>query len=411
MDIKDHYTNNQTIEVSHLNQIYNNEQLYKSYQRAYTLKSVYTFDLSKNINSEMGIENVYSTLDDHFKDNPLPPSDVQNQAVTNYFRYNENVVAAFMSFKISQKKWSYAVGLRDEQMYFNSSSQEINKDDFTKTGSNNYLLPTVSITHSFSASQMLMLGLKQNISRPRYSTYNPFMFLSTPIIFVKGNPDLKPSINSNADITYILQPSEKQSYMFVGGINYDEKLIYPQIDIDPVTNKLIFSQQNLSDKQNLYLYISAQNNFSKLFSLQTSLTISKTKYKLLVDSLKGQSKNDPSISFSLNSSYKLPWNINSNLYYQFSSTSITAQGKRKSAHYLSLNISRSIIKNRISAYLDIDNPFHRMKNSEEFNTSFIKGQYKSVSEAAVFKLGVSYKFGKEKNSMSDKQRAIMNSRM
>jgi len=410
-DINNSYANNQTTEVNQVSQIYNNEQKYLSYERAQTLKALYKWNFSKIIGCETGTEYAYSTVKDHFKDTPLPPSDLQNQVVTNYFRYNENIAAAFVNINITHKKWNSSFGLRDEYMFYDFMSRELNKNDFIKNGTDNSLYPAISVSYNISEIQVLTLGFKQSLTRPSFKFYNPFMYLYTPTMLVKGTPDLKPSKTTGADLTYILQPSLTQMYMLTGGISYSEKIISPEMDVDPISKRLIFSQQNLGDMQEIYIYLSTQNNFSKWFSLQTSLMISDDKYKRMTDSLKGISEHHPTLAFSLNTSIVLPMKVNFHLMYNFNSSSITAQGRNLSTHYVDISFDRSFLKNKIGTSLTITNPFHRMKSIQEFNTPLMKVQYKFISEAAVFRFGLSYKFGKEKRSTIQKQNAIMNTRM
>jgi hypothetical protein len=403
--------NNQTTLVNGLNQIYNNEQSSLSYERAYTLKAVYNLKISGSVACETGGEYIAANLNDHFKDKPLPPSDLQNQEVTDYFKYNENVAAAFINFKITRKKWNYMMGLRNEYMTYNSLSREILKNDFNKSGLANSLYPSVSISHNINEKQTMTFGFRQNITRPGFSSYNPFQLNYSPIQIYKGNPDLKPSMNNGGDITYIFQPSKTQMYMLIGGITYSNKVIGAAAEVDSVSNKLIFTNQNLADMQHLYLSLSTQNNFTDWFSLETSLSIFQDNYKRMKESLKVSGENLPSISFSLNSNIVLPLKINSYIGYQYTSTTITAQGKINSSHYIDIEFDRTFFNDKIDTSFTIVNPFHRTNNTTEVNSATMQSQFKYLSEAAVFRLGISYKFGKEKNTTIQKQNAITNMRM
>ena len=410
-DIDNSFENNQTTMVNHLSEIYNNEQNYLSFERAQTFKITYKSNISQLIGCETGAEYNYSTLNDHFNDKPLPPSDQLNPEITNLFRYNENIAAAFVNFNINIKKWNYSFGVRDEYMFYNMLSRELNKNDFKKNGNDNSIYPFISINYNINEKQMLTLGFKQNNERPMFKSYNPFMYLYTPTMYVKGNPDIKPSKTSGVDLTYVFQPSQAQMYMLTGGISYSENLINPEMEVDPVSKRLIFSQQNLGDLQKIYFYLSAQNTISSWFSLQTSISVSEDRYLRMKDSLRGLSTNIPSLVLGLEGSIVLPYKLNFHFVYNFISSGITAQGKTLSSNYVNLSFDRSFFKDKIGTSLTIINPFHRMKSVQEFNTSQANYINKFISEAAVFKLGVNYKFGKAKRSTIQKQSAITNMRM
>ena len=230
-------------------------------------------------------------------------------------------------------------------------------------------------------------------------------------MLVKGNPDMKPSKTSGVDLTYIFQPSQAQMYMMTGGVSYTENLINPEMTVDPATKRLIFSQENLGDQRKTYFYLSAQNTISSWFSLQTSISVSEDKYLKMKDSLRGLSDNIPNLVLGLDGGIVLPYKTNFHFVYNFVSPGITAQGKNLSFHYLNFIFDRSFFKNKIGTSLTIINPFHRMKTVQEYNTPQANFRYNFISEGAVFKLGVNYKFGKEKRSTIQKQNAINNSRL
>src|ERR1035437_7596711 len=296
-------------------------------------------------------------------------------------------------------------------MFYNMLSQEPDKNDFKKNGKDNSIYPFISINYSISEKQMLTLGFKQSNERPMFKSYNPFMYLYTPTMLVKGNPDMKPSKTTGVDLTYVFQPSQAQMYMMAGGVSYTENLINPEMTVDPTSKRLIFSQENLGDLRKIYFYLSAQNNISSWFSLQTSISVSEDSYLKMKDSLRGLSTNLPNLVLGLEGSIVLPYKSNFHFVYNFISSGITAQGKTLSSNYVNFSFDRTFFKDKLGTSITIINPFHRMKSVQEFNTPQANFKYNFISEAAVFRLSVNYKFGKEKRSTIQKQNAINNSRL
>lgn len=361
---------------------------------------------------ETGTEFDYTKLNDHLK---FTSSRTFEDEIFNDIRGNSNsrydqyIAAGFLNLNLSLRKWNYTLGLRNEFLFYDFSSTTQSKNyendhellggssgEYNWRYKKNYLLPSTSVSYKINGKQMLTFVYKQNIKLPVLNLIQPYVYQLPTEIKAGGNMTVEPSKMTVADLSYILQPSQSQMYILNSGICYDEKLIYPAIACY-YTLGLFFNPQNLADKRKLYMSLSTQNVFNQWLSLGTSVEVSDVKYLKyrkdfgLIENLNSKSKNHPNVALSLNGNISMPGKLNFNFIYQYNSSYITPQGQTFSSHYLNLVFDRSFMKDRIGTFLSITNPFHRMKSAEEYNISVINIQYKTISEATVIRLGLSYK--------------------
>lgn len=396
-------------------------ELYKKYlseEQAYTLKAIYKLNLFKKIVCETGTEFEYKKLRDYLKDTLI-----RNWSGYNFtnedsksFKSDKYVATAFLNFNISLKSWNYTFVLREEFLFYNTfqkghgetyNENKVLTDEYFLDGyfkiKNNYLYPTTSISYIINKKQLITLVVKQNNTIPYFKFYQPYIYQVPTEIKIEDTYNISPSKATLADLFYILQPSSAQMYVLNGGISYYKKIIYPSILSETTTIKQMILMFNLSDMKKMYVSISSQNVFNKWFSIGTSIEVSETKYlkynnlsNLYLAELPNLGIKHLDVALSLNGNIHLPKQVNFNFLYQYESSGITPQGTTSSVHFLNLVFDHSFKNNKINTFLSITNPFHSMTRLEEYKFSYRKIQYRNISELAVLRLGISYRFGKDK---------------
>lgn len=149
-----------------------------------------------NIDSKSGIEffdaesleNLYENLSDDFK-------------------YDEMVYAAYASISKDWENWSMQAGLRGEYTDLEGHSlsmDEVNSQEYFELFPTAYLQYRASDDHSFT------LDYSRRIDRPRYESLNPFRYFLNENDYNAGNPNLRAAISDNFNLNYTL----KGSYFF-----------------------------------------------------------------------------------------------------------------------------------------------------------------------------------------------------
>ncbi len=105
------------------------------------------------------------------------------------FDYDEKVFASYSNYSLNTEKWSLSLGLRVEQTNIEGisvSNNEVNSQDYLEW------FPNASIQYDISNDFNLYTNYKRSITRPNYTSLNPFQFFLNENTVVVGNPNLTP---------------------------------------------------------------------------------------------------------------------------------------------------------------------------------------------------------------------------
>jgi hypothetical protein len=173
------------------------------YYTIFTAKVDYTKALKGGKTLEAGLKGSWVE-----SDNNLDLSRAQGEGPfevdpnSNRFLYNENVLAAYGSFKGAfSKKVSYQAGLRGEfsDIVGNSVTlQEVNKQRYFN------LFPSFFIQHKVSDKYQIVYNANRRITRPNYRLLNPFVYYIDPLTMEQGNPHLKPQYSTNFEMNHVV---------------------------------------------------------------------------------------------------------------------------------------------------------------------------------------------------------------
>jgi hypothetical protein len=156
---------------------------------------------------------------------------------SNAFRYREYIAAGYFSYGFNKEKLNVNLSLRAE--HTRTIAHSITEDSTRKR---NYLnwLPALNISYQFRAESRLTLRANRRLTRPNFDQLNPFRFYISPLNYRVGNPYLRPSVTSSAQLTY---NSRKFSTTLMIGRENDQMVRYPEYN--PVTNDLLYLGTNV----------------------------------------------------------------------------------------------------------------------------------------------------------------------
>ena len=121
-------------------------------------------------------------------------------AQSNVFDYDENTAAAYISAeKYFSKSFFGKIGLRYEHTAVNGL-QAIGCE--RHNNSYGYLFPSLNLSWNSERVGRLSLSYSMGITRPNFADLNPFRYYTTTSDYVSGNPDLRPGIAHNAELSY-----------------------------------------------------------------------------------------------------------------------------------------------------------------------------------------------------------------
>ena len=125
---------------------------------------------------------------------------VLDTSQSNTFDYDENTAAAYICAEKSFTNSLFGkIGLRYEHTNVNGH-QSIS--DEKHNNCYGYLFPSLNLSWNNQRVGRFSLSYSMGITRPNFGDLNPFRYYTTTSDYVSGNPDLKPSIAHNAELSY-----------------------------------------------------------------------------------------------------------------------------------------------------------------------------------------------------------------
>ena len=119
---------------------------------------------------------------------------------SNAFEYDEITVAAYVSAEKSFSNSFFGkLGLRYEHTDVKGHQS---MGDERHNNSYGYLFPSLNLSWNNQDVGRLSLSYSMGITRPNFGDLNPFRYYTTTSDYVSGNPNLRPSISHNAELSY-----------------------------------------------------------------------------------------------------------------------------------------------------------------------------------------------------------------
>ncbi len=122
------------------------------------------------------------------------------EGLSNDFRYDENISAAYfiVGNKIGQFSWQ--VGVRPE--YSRISTQLLQTDEVNDRDYLN-VFPSAFLGYELSGNNAFQISYSRRVRRPRFWDLNPFFSFSDDRNFRSGNPNLDPEFTDSYEISHI----------------------------------------------------------------------------------------------------------------------------------------------------------------------------------------------------------------
>ncbi|GGF07119.1 TonB-dependent receptor [Hymenobacter cavernae] len=206
------------------------------------LKADYTQALNAQTRLEAGAKTsrVYSDNDVLFE-NTVNDVTTTNLGLTNHFRYDEVISAAYLNLNRTAGKLNVQAGLRGEHTYA-VGKQVVSDDNFQR----NYyqLFPSAALKYTASDQHELGASLSRRINRPSYRQLNPFRSIIDPATYAKGNPNLRPETSYNVELTHTFKQKFTTALSYSITRSPITDVAYPETDTTTVSTYVNLTRQH-----------------------------------------------------------------------------------------------------------------------------------------------------------------------
>lgn len=308
---------------------------------------------------------------------------------TNAFDYDENTVAAYVSFeKNFTKSFFGKLGLRYESTH-TKGYQHIRMENNRNYYDN--LFPTLNFSWNSNMGR-LSLSYSMGITRPNFNDLNPYKYYTTTSDYVSGNPDLKPSLVHNTEINY----SCKDVYaVLYNSYNNDAIGYITRFNTDDSQYTV---PENHINSNKTGLYVSYYRSLFEWWNINLGgeifciYTKSKLKDYQETDDTSWSGKIDLSTSFILNQQKNLILDLRFNHYLPYHER----MQQYKAMSLLSCNVRYTLLNNRLTLTASISDPFRWNITKSITHYDGYSIQTRNDVHARSISLKISYNFGRNK---------------
>jgi outer membrane receptor protein involved in Fe transport len=312
-----------------------------------------------------------------------------DDSISNRFRFDQQILAAYAIWNSSIGKLGYQLGLRAEQTFLLSelvtTSESFDRDYLG-------LFPSAHLKYTVQEGIDLSASYSRRINRPRAWFLNPFPEFSDPYTYRQGNPFLLPEYENSfeAGLTRIWEKHTLSSTLFYRTTN-GEFSAYTIVDSNGLSRT---SFENFENETEYGLELVVRNEFTKFWSATSSLNLNRT----IIDASnieEGLSNALTNYNARVMMFFKLFKQTSLQLTYSYWRPWAMAQGMPQPVTFLDAGIKSDFLNNKLSVNLTFTDIFDTRQFSVTNESFNFYQEFDRKRESRSVGIRLSYKFGQQ----------------
>ncbi|QKJ31562.1 TonB-dependent receptor [Mucilaginibacter mali] len=321
---------------------------------------------------------------------------------TNNFTYHQNVYALYNSYTLKFTQWVVKGGLRFERTNIDANFATSAGGVFSQYYIN--VVPSISAQRVINNVSSVNFGFTQRIQRPNINQLNPFTNQANPLYISVGNPNLRPAVNNNFELSY--GSSRK------GSVNLSASYSFANNTIENVSsvsgNVTTQSFANVGKKKQLGLDANINYPFTNRLNVNVNAEVL---HIWLEGAYNGQLYKNKGYQGHMFTyvGYRFDKGYRAGLNLDFDSRYVLLQGIDNYWLGGGANVSKDLFKGKGNIGIMIRNPFKRfiqldyLTRTNDFTT--MANNYMLFRMAGI---NFNYRFGKLNSEIKKNQRGINN---
>jgi iron complex outermembrane recepter protein len=365
----------------------------------YSGKIDFSTPLPRGLNLELGLKTSFvNTTADARYDSVIRGVTLLSTTRSNYFKYNENINAAYINFtKQLHKKLNAQAGLRYENTIMDGKELTTQK---TFRRSLHQLFPTVFLQYEASKKHNLTLNYGRRINRPNYADLNPFVEFMDKYTLDQGNPFLQPQFSHNIELGHTYNQFLNTSLSY----NITNDIIQQVFITDPNKTETVVFKDNIASSKILSLAVNAQIPVAKWLQTNVFVQANHYNFKGLVNNALVHAKFlRAAVNFDNQMTFKKGWTAN--LSYFAMTGEQDGVIRIKFINGSDLGIGKSILQKKGNLRLSVRDVFFSNIASGFMKYDNVDIRFRQLRNSRVFNLSFTYRFNKGKLKAATQRRA------
>ncbi|HEX2936963.1 MAG TPA: outer membrane beta-barrel family protein [Bacteroidales bacterium] len=306
----------------------------------------------------------------------------RNPDKSEHSSYKENNLAAYLIVSQKIQKFSASAGLRGEHSSI-TANNGISKTYFN-------LFPSASVDYRISNLVRSNLSYSRRIRRPSYQDLNPFLIYIDSLSYMKGNPQLQPSISHAFELSVSYREMASLTLSYTN--TRSPMFMYVETDVAN-RNTTYVSTQNFDKAESYAVTLNLPYEMGK-WTTYNSLgwEYDKVWNNSTESNLSIINRSKPMFYVYTYHSYKLPWKFSVNLTYQYNTSAISGIFEAKPKHVVNMGITKSIREN-IKINLQYNDMFGKDVLNSKAVVPNMNLMYRAKYDASYVRLSISFNFG------------------
>ncbi len=401
----------------------------------YTLQADYENPISETSKLEAGVRGAvrdFANMSEQYRFNYTTSKYELVPLISNKYKFNDQVYAAYATYTFKAGKLNYQLGLRAESSQYTGTLLNAQGVDSAKFNVNFplSLFPSAFITYKIDDKQDFQFNYSRRVNRPNFFQLMPFPDYSDPQNINIGNAGLKPEFTNSFELSY--------NNAYKKGSNFLATLFFKQ-NTDLITRYVYRDKDALSTKgDSAYFstYINADKSYVTGLELTNKLAVNpwwdltlnvNIFYSIINATTPGLTPTSPRVELNnslvswfgkMNNNFKLTKTISFQLSGDYNAKSVlppnsggmgrgggmwgggpqsTAQGYNLPRYGIDLAIKKDWTwKNGKSGSLTLSvNDIFRTQSYDAYSeSSFFTQTSTRTRDQQVFRLNFSFRFGK-----------------
>jgi outer membrane receptor protein involved in Fe transport len=378
--------------------------------REITFQTDYITPIKKNQIFEVGVKRIMREVNSNFRylieRNGSYALDMRNPS--GMLNYNQNITAGYLSYTFATKnKISFKTGIRYEHTEIAGVSNELSLE--LPTYGN--IVPSINISKTFKATT-LKLAYNNRISRPGLQQLNPNFNASNPYNITIGNPNLRPEISNNVELSASKSFGRNYANVSLFGRQTTNAISQISAPSDTLLGAIISRYENAGTQKAAGVNLFGNFFITPKWSLNGGVDVFYNYLEGQIQTLNGfKTVNNDGISFNGRVMTQLTmnegWGIQG--FAGFRGNTVMLQGTRTGTPFYSIGVRKETKDKKGTVGIAVDNIFGGMQFQTAMNSPLFTQQNTNYIYNQNVKLTFSYKLGNMKFMEKKKTRSVKNS--
>ncbi|HMF73597.1 MAG TPA: TonB-dependent receptor [Flavitalea sp.] len=354
----------------------------------YSVRVDYLHPLKKGARFEAGLKSSIVRTDNNASYDSIESGKlVHDFNRSNHFIYKENINAAYVNLSTPlSKKITAQFGLRMENT--NAKGRQITTgEEFDRHYTQ--LFPTAYFQYKANEKNNFGANFGRRVSRPSYQSLNPFIRFIDRYTFSQGNPNLKPSVSNNIELSHTWKNQITTT------LNYTKIKDMIQEIIQQKGQEAYNMPDNVSSLNQFGISVSANTPITKWWRSTININVYNDRYKGIIS---GTPIDLATTSFVINGTqqFKLNKTLTAEFNGRFRNGWLEGVMRVKPIGFVGAGLSKQILENKGTIRLTARDIFHTQKLKGMTQYGNVDVDIRQVADTQILTLGFSYTFSKGK---------------